>query len=117
MKLKIESLNLDALSPPISRADQWLSEVAAGETAFGFEDWLVIKLTIASSVQPPESAEGATTTRTVKFHQGPVEFELIHGACYEVAHPQKGVRHFKCLLDGNFPLISFYRPGTSLRFP
>ncbi|SDD76558.1 hypothetical protein SAMN05216345_11577 [Cupriavidus sp. YR651] len=92
-------------------------EVGAGKTTLAFEDWFVLRLSRTEDGESSGGAKGIVGGHSIVFHQGPVEFELAHGASYTVTHPQKGIRHFKCMLDGHFPMISFYRPGTSLRFP
>ncbi|MGO4328041.1 hypothetical protein AB4Z48_16200 [Cupriavidus sp. 2TAF22] len=116
MKIKRQAIDLDTILPPFPRSEQWLMEVADGKTTLAFDDWFVIKLASAEG-EETGTATDVACGRTMTFHQGPVEFELTHGACYTATHPQKGVRHFKCILDGHYPMISFYRPGTALRFP
>lgn len=110
MNRNCKSINLDAISPPCSRFDQWLVDVGDGKTTLAFEEWLVQRLAAS------DETEGMSIS-SMLFHQGPVEFDLVHGASYMAEHPQKGVRHFRCILDGHFPMISFYRPGTPFRFP
>ncbi len=117
MKTTRQSIDLDAISPPCSRVDQWLLDVGVGNTTLAFEDWFVARLSELEAAAEHDTETWSASGRTMKFSQGPVEFELVHGACYAVVHPQKGTRHFRCILDGHFPMIAFYRPGTLLQFP
>jgi hypothetical protein len=113
MKMAFQLIDVDAISPPCSRVDQWLMEVGDGKTTLAFDDWFAGRIDAVAR----KMAECDGQARALRFIQGPVEFELAHGGCYMVSHSQKGTRHFRCILDGHFPLISFYRPGASERFP
>ncbi|WP_420998060.1 hypothetical protein ACKI2N_029260 [Cupriavidus sp. 30B13] len=91
--IETESL---AASNQVRHVDRWLSEVSAGKSTMDYDTWLECHL---SEIVPFGQA--------VWYRQGRVTFRLEHGAVYEVSSPAKGVRRFRCLLDGTLPLIAF----------
>lgn len=109
-----EPLHLDTLAPPVHRAAQWRAEVTAG-LALSFDEWLAARLSAGEN----GSRRGSSNSEefSIRYRQGPVVFELVHGASYAVGLPSKPPRYFHCLLDGTYPYISFYRPGLGTGFP
>lgn len=77
------------------RVDQWFSDVR-NENMQSFDDWLAV---VASPA--PSAAPG------MRLSQGNVEFELRHGQRYSIEDTMRGVRQFRCIIDGRVPLVAF----------
>lgn len=77
------------------RVDQWFSDIRK-ENMQSFDDWLAVVATPAPSAAPG-----------IRLSQGNVEFELRHGQRYSIEDTVRGVRQFRCIIDGRVPLIAF----------
>lgn len=102
----------DALAPldvnqlsndvPLALHANWLRAQATGETDLDYDRWLEGQLWPRAPVE-------------CVYRQGPAVFRLQHRSCYQVQDPIRGLRDFRCLLDGQFPFVSFVRAqGLSL---
>lgn len=85
MLLETEPLDIDTIVPPAHRAAQWHAAVTAG-LDLSFDDWLVSRLTTAGH-GPEGTACAGFGECSVRYRQGPVVFELVHGAAYAVSRP------------------------------
>ncbi|AOZ04208.1 hypothetical protein BKK81_32955 (plasmid) [Cupriavidus sp. USMAHM13] len=90
------------------RVEQWRHAKAEGAVRAGFDSWLEMVVAREGARRPGE---------LVIFRQGGVTFGLEHGAIYEVESTAKGVRRFRCILDGALPLIAFVDIATGVERP
>jgi len=117
MTSESQAIDIQSLTPPRSRFYQWRNEVANGSTHLGFDEWLVVTLTNERMGPAPVAGDATPTEHVVRYRLDDDEFELVDGARYVVVHAKIGPRYFRCLLDGDYPLVSFYRPGTFMQLP
>ncbi|MDF3886723.1 hypothetical protein [Cupriavidus basilensis] len=104
------SLNIRDLFPPRNYVEAWQEENSEGQLDISFDTWLERRL---SEARP----EPATAPNAVVVRQDFIEFELAHSGRYEVYSAARGVRHFRCLLDGKFPWIAFLNPQIGQQYP
>lgn len=93
MLSELEPLDVDTIVPPVHRAAQWHAEVTAG-LDWKFDDWLVFRLTAVENSRGSAVSAGVGEF-SVRYRQGPVGFELVHGAAYAVSRPSKPPRYFR----------------------
>ncbi|WP_157643852.1 hypothetical protein [Burkholderia ubonensis] len=117
MTSESQAVDIQSLTPPRVRFYQWRNEIASGSTHLGFDEWLVCKLTDERMGQAAAAGDAASNEHAVRYRLDNDEFELADGGRYRVDHPKLGPRYFRCMLDGIYPLISFYRPGTFVQLP
>lgn len=89
-------LNVDRLSRerPLALHANWMRARATGGTELDYDRWLEAQLSPRAPVER-------------LYRQGQAMFRLRHRSQYEIQDPVRGRRNFRCLLDGEFPFVSF----------
>jgi len=100
MNLNLESitgpLDVDELSRgvPLALHASWLRERASGETGLDYDLWLEGHLWSRAPVEQ-------------QYRQGLATFALRHRGLYKIEDPVRGARSFRCMLERQFPFVSF----------
>ncbi|UIF88148.1 hypothetical protein [Cupriavidus sp. UYPR2.512] len=80
---------------PMALHAAWLRAAGSGQTALGYDEWLEGRLRTSPEVEH-------------RYRQGLAVFALRHRGCYRIDDPVLGRRYFRCLLDGQYPFVSFF---------
>lgn len=79
---------------PLALHANWLRAQATGETDLDYDRWLEGQLWPRAAIE-------------CVYRQGQAVFRLQHRSSYQIQDPIRGTRNFRCLLDGQFPFVSF----------
>lgn len=95
-------LDVGALSRdvPLALHASWLRERASGETGLDYDLWLEAHLWSRAPVEQ-------------QYRQGLVTFALRHSSQYRIEDPVRGPRSFRCMVEQQFPFVSFFGPQGS----
>jgi hypothetical protein len=107
------SIHIGTLSHPRNYVDAWQKSISEGWSDLNFDAWLERLL---NEVRPG-TPQSVASPNSVLLHQNLVEVELAHGGLYDVSSPARGIRRFRCLLDGTFPWIAFLNRQTGQQYP
>ncbi|WER50728.1 hypothetical protein CupriaWKF_30705 [Cupriavidus sp. WKF15] len=79
---------------PLALHDSWLRERASGERGLDYDRWLEGHLWSGAPVEQ-------------QYRQGLATFALRHRGLYKIEDPVRGARSFRCMVEQQFPFVSF----------